>query len=144
MHNHIWKQGLEYDIVISSRLIDMYIEFHFFLWDRWNGHGDTKERITWKIVLWTTLISGYIDNGWGEYALIWHSRMHSEGNIQIILARWRGIESSWIIIKVFQLCTAMMYDMYMYFRCGNGEETFTVLQHNRDVLSYNTIISKYV
>ena len=35
-----------------------------------------------NIVSWTALISGYTDNGWGEDALIWHTCMYSEGNIQ--------------------------------------------------------------
>ena len=63
-------------------------------------------------------------------------KKHSLSFLSNIIEVWYLITQGFMgicgIIKVFRLCTIMMYDMCMYIRCGNMEEAFTVFskQHN--------------
>ena len=119
----IWKQGLEYDIVISNMLIDRYVEFHFFLWDGWNGCGDNKERTTWNnVIAGTTLLNMCMNVAFSWRHSIW---------------LWLQNIISWTTLNSGSADNGWVYGL---------EEAFTPFskQHNRDVVSYNTMPSRYV
>ena len=79
LHKDILARGLlEKSPYLGSGLINMYAEWGMLAKAQHVLEGVPIQ----NIVSWTALISGYTDNGWGEDALIWHSRMYSEGNIQ--------------------------------------------------------------
>ncbi|MCO5580299.1 hypothetical protein L7F22_034165 [Adiantum nelumboides] len=76
IHVEIIKEGaLGKETVLGNALVDMYSEFgmgHI-------AHGVFDEMPTWDVVLWTALIAGYTENGYGDYALDICEHMQSKG-----------------------------------------------------------------
>ncbi|KAH7290147.1 hypothetical protein KP509_30G033800 [Ceratopteris richardii] len=76
IHNEVERKGsLSNDVLIGSALVDMYSRFKLLqvAQDVFNGIPYPD------VILWTALINGYVENGYGVLALHYFERMQSEG-----------------------------------------------------------------
>ena len=62
---------LEAAMIIGNILIDMYIKFGILA----EAQGVLDKLPIWSIVSWTAVITGYVDHGFGEFALSCYEQM---------------------------------------------------------------------
>ncbi|KAH6558787.1 hypothetical protein KP509_1Z045400 [Ceratopteris richardii] len=156
LHALSLKDGLNVTEAIGNALVDMYAKC---------GNINTAQRVFdelpyQSIISWCALISGYSENGHGQYALDIFERMLQEGidsdRVMFLCAlkACSGIEFSVpgnqiynMIIESGLECDITIGNalLDMYSKCGRLEDARKVLdQLNMDVISFNTMILAYI
>lgn len=154
IHAFLCKLGFESQIYIMTALVDMYAKC--------GNTADAKKGFDYlqepDIVLWTSMIAGYAQNGESEEAMILYGRMRLEGIIpnELTIATVLKACSSLAALeqgKQVHACT-IKYGFglelpigsalsSMYAKCGNLDDGNLVFRRMpaRDVLSWNAMIS---
>lgn len=154
LHGYSLKLGFELQIYIMTALVDMYAKCGNTI-DARKGFDYLKEP---DIVLWTSMIGGYVQNGENEEALSLYSRMQSEGIMpnELTMASILKACSSLAALEQGKQIHArsVKYGFSlevpigsalstMYAKCGSLEDGNLVFRRmlTRDVLSWNAMIS---
>ncbi|KAI5067725.1 hypothetical protein GOP47_0018253 [Adiantum capillus-veneris] len=159
IHAQVLREGLiEGDTVLANALVDMYAKCG----ELEKAKGLLYDSPTQNLVSWTSLITGYVQNGLGEEALSCFERMQSRGfhpdevayvcalkACGSIAALGKGQEihtqvvREHLIEKHSNIANALV-DMYA--KCGaleKAQEVFDNLQ-SRDEVCWNALITGYV
>lgn len=154
MHGYSLKMGYESQIYIMTALVDMYAKCGSLV-DARNGFDYLKEP---DIVLWTSMIGGYAQNGENETALTLYCRMQMEGilpNELTMASVLRACSSLAALEQGKQIhARTIKYGFNlevpigsalstMYAKCGSLEDGNLVFRRmpTRDILSWNAMIS---
>ncbi|KAF3967930.1 hypothetical protein CMV_008129 [Castanea mollissima] len=154
VHGYSLKMGYESQIYMMTALVDMYAKCGSVA-DARKGFDYLREP---DIVLWTSMIGGYVQNGNNESALSLYCRMQMEGIIpneltmasvlkacSSLAALEQGRQIHTHIIKYgFSLEIPIGSALStMYAKCGSLEDVDLVFRRmpTRDVVSWNVVIS---
>ncbi|XP_048320484.2 pentatricopeptide repeat-containing protein At2g33680 [Ziziphus jujuba] len=154
MHGYSLKLGFESQIYIMTALVDMYAKCGNTI-DARKGFDYLKEP---DIVLWTSMIGGYVQNGENEEALSLYCRMQGEGIMpnELTMASILKACSSLAALeqgKQIHACSikcgfglevpvgSALSNMYA--KCGSLEDGNLVFRRmpTRDIVSWNAMIS---
>ena len=157
IHAYIQRKGLlESECFMNSALVDMYgkcglVTEAQIMFDKLQNRD---------VVSWTTLIIGYVEQGYGEEAIECFERMQLEGvcpNYVTFIAILKACGSMGVIDKGIEIHTEierkgllhilpvanMLVDMYVKFGLlGKAREAFETIL-NRDVVSWTTLLAGY-
>ncbi|KAL5553247.1 hypothetical protein UlMin_040648 [Ulmus minor] len=154
VHGYSLKLGYELQMYIMTALVDMYAKCGSIS-DAKKGFDYLQEP---DIVLWTSMIGGYVTNGENEAALSLYCRMQMEGIVpnELTMASVLKACSSLAALeqgKQVHACT-VKYGMgleisigsalsTMYAKCGSFEDGNLVFRRmpTRDAISWNAMIS---
>lgn len=154
VHGYSLKMGYESQIYMMTALVDMYAKCGSVA-DARKGFDYVREP---DIVLWTSMIGGYVKNGNNESALSLYCRMQMEGIMpneltmasvlkacSSLAALEQGRQIHARIIKYgFSLEIPIGSALStMYAKCGSLEDVDLVFRRmpTRDVVSWNVVIS---
>ncbi|XP_020586887.1 pentatricopeptide repeat-containing protein At2g33680 [Phalaenopsis equestris] len=155
-HCYILKLGFETQVYVKSALVDMYAKC-FRIEDARRAFDMLREV---DVVLWTTMISAYVQNGEHEEALTMYNKMESDGllpNNLTIASALRACSSLAAFEHGKQIHARTIKHGFgigipigsalstMYAKCGNLEECGHVFRRmpQKDVVAWNSIISGY-
>ncbi|CAK9155075.1 unnamed protein product [Ilex paraguariensis] len=154
LHGYLIKLGFESQIYIITALVDMYAKC--------GNVGDARKGFDYlqepDIVLWTSMIGGYVQNGENEIAMSLYCRMQMEGMVpnELTMASVLKACSSLAALEQGKQIHAhtIKYGFglevpigsalsIMYAKCGNLEDGSVVFRKmpTRDVVSWNSMIS---
>ncbi|XP_057514336.1 pentatricopeptide repeat-containing protein At2g33680-like isoform X1 [Actinidia eriantha] len=154
VHGYLVKLGFESQIYIMTALVDMYAKSGCVA-DARKGFDYLKEP---DIVLWTSMIGGYVQNGENEDALILYCNMQMEGIFpnELTMASVLKACSSLAALEQGKQIHARVVKYgfglevpigsvlsTMYAKCGSLEDGNTVFRRMpvRDVVAWNSMIS---
>ncbi|XP_057978379.1 pentatricopeptide repeat-containing protein At2g33680 [Malania oleifera] len=154
VHDYLLKLGFESQIFIMTALVDMYAKCGSIA-DARKGFDYLQEP---DIVLWTSMIGGYAQNGENEDALSLYGRMEAEGILpnELTMASVLKACSSLAALEQGKQVHArsIKYGFgleapigsalsIMYAKCGNLEDGNLAFRRtpSRDVVSWNSMIS---
>ncbi|OVA16093.1 Pentatricopeptide repeat [Macleaya cordata] len=154
IHSYLLKLGFESQIFIRTALIDMYAKCGR-IDDARKGFDQLQEP---DIVLWTSMIGGYVQNGENEEALSLYGRMEMEGILPNELTMASVLKACSTLAALEQgkqiHARTIKYGFglevpigsalsTMYAKCGNLEDCSFVFRRmpGRDVVSWNAMIS---
>ncbi|CAN8315991.1 unnamed protein product [Cochlearia groenlandica] len=154
LHSLLLKLGFENHLFATTALVDMYAKAGC-LADARKGFNCLKER---DVALWTSVISGYVQNSDNEEALIMYCGMKSEGIVpnEPTMASVLKACASLATLELgkqmhghtikhgFSLEVPIGSALStMYSKCGSLEDGSLVFQRtpNKDVVSWNAMIS---
>lgn len=154
IHGYSVKLGFESQIYIMTALVDMYAKCGF-IGNARKGFDYLQEP---DIVLWTSMIGGYVQNGENEVAMSLYCRMQIEGilpNELTMVSVLRACASLAALEQGKQIHTHTIKFGFglevpigsalstMYAKCGSLEDGSLVFRRipDRDVVSWNSIIS---
>ncbi|KAL7219827.1 hypothetical protein ACSBR2_012817 [Camellia fascicularis] len=154
VHDYLVKLGFESQIYIMTALVDMYAKCGCIV-DARRGFDYLQEP---DIVLWTSMIGGYVQNGENEDALNLYCRMQTEGVFpneltmasvlkacSSLAALEQGKQIHGRVIKHgFSLEVPIGSALStMYAKCGSLDDGNLVFRRmpTRDVVSWNSMIS---
>ncbi|XP_021765200.1 pentatricopeptide repeat-containing protein At2g33680-like [Chenopodium quinoa] len=154
IHSYSVKMGFENQMYIITALVDMYAKCGSIA-DARKGFDCLQEP---DVVLWTSMIGGYIQHGDNEEALSLYGRMEAEGilpNDLTIASVLKGCSSLAALEQGKQVhARAIKYGLAgemtigsslssMYAKCGCIGEGNMVFQRmtTRDIVSWNAMIS---
>lgn len=154
VHDYLLKGGYESQIYILTALVDMYAKCGSIV-DARKGFDYLQEA---DVVLWTSMINGYVQNGENEEALCLYSRMLAQGIFPNDLTMSSIIKASSNLAALElgkQVHTHTVKCGFreevsigsalstMYAKCGNLEDGDLVFRRMpmRDLLSWNAMIS---
>ncbi|XP_071686647.1 pentatricopeptide repeat-containing protein At2g33680 [Rutidosis leptorrhynchoides] len=153
-HAYSIKLGFQHQIYIMTAVVDMYAKCGF-LDDARKGFDNLQEP---DIVLWTSMIGGYVQNGENESALDLFCRMRTEGiypNELTMASVLKACSSLAMLEQGKQIHATSIKHGFglevpigsalsnMYTKCGSlkdGDLVFTRMP-SRDVVSWNSMIS---
>ncbi|XP_057823026.2 pentatricopeptide repeat-containing protein At3g12770 [Cryptomeria japonica] len=156
IHSYIIKSGLELDIAVGTALVDMYakcgsIEIARFLFDNMSNRN---------VISWNAMIAGYIQNAQASEAVTLFNQMQ-QGNLKPDMVSVISVASacanlaalqqgkaihSYIIKHGFESNVVVGNSLIdMYTKCGSVDNSHQMFNNmfNRDVVSWNTMISGY-
>ena len=158
IHCQVRRKGLlATDSNVGSTLIDMYAMFGLLT----NGREVFNEIQNQDVVCWTSLISGYVEHGYGEEALGFYEEMQLKNVIPdpvTVIGGLKACSSIGLIEKGIEIHAeierrsllgtnvvlgSILVDMYM--KCGlvtKAQQVFDKLPI-RDVVSWTTLIAGY-
>ncbi|CAM6034992.1 unnamed protein product [Sphagnum compactum] len=161
VHYHIIKSGFKPDVFLWNNLLSMYMKCRSIV----NAHQVFDEMPTRDVVSWTTMISGYAQQGYGEQAFYlfglmqqeglkpdkytFSSVLHASGSPGTTLEQGKrvhalileaGLESN--IHTDARVANALIS---MYVRCGSMVDAHQIFDNlpQRDVVSWTAIIGRY-
>ncbi|KAL3613463.1 hypothetical protein CASFOL_042726 [Castilleja foliolosa] len=154
VHAYLVKLGFECQMYIMTALIDMYAKCGFVV-EAQKGFDCLDEA---DIVLWTSMIGGYVQNGENESAVNLYCRMQTEGiapnelTMASVLKACSGLSAleqgkqmhAHVVKNGFNLEVPIGSALStMYAKCGSLEDGYTVFRRMpaRDVVSWNAMIS---
>ncbi|KAG2327853.1 hypothetical protein Bca52824_010581 [Brassica carinata] len=154
LHSFLLKLGFENHLFATTALVDMYAKAGC-LEDARKGFNCLQER---DVALWTSIISGYVQNSDNEEALLLYCGMKTEGIIpnEPTMASVLKACSSLATLELgkqvhghtikhgFSLEVPIGSALStMYSKCGSLEDGSLVFQRtpNKDVVSWNAMIS---
>ncbi|KAL8474979.1 hypothetical protein ACS0TY_031415 [Phlomoides rotata] len=154
VHGYLTKSGFEFQVYIMTALIDMYAKCGFIV-DAQQGFDYLDEP---DLVLWTSMIGGYVKNGENENAFGLYCKMQMEGippneltmasvlkACSCLSALEQGKQVHAHIVKNgFSLEVPIGSALStMYTKCGSLGDGYTVFRRMpaRDVVSWNAMIS---
>ncbi|ESQ51964.1 hypothetical protein EUTSA_v10017851mg [Eutrema salsugineum] len=154
LHSFLLKLGFENHLFATTALVDMYAKAGCLAEAR-KGFDCLKER---DVALWTSLISGYVQNSDNEEALILYCEMKTEGIIPneptmaSVLKACSSLATFELGKQVHGHTVKHGFSLEvpigsalstMYSKCGNLEDGNLVFQRtpNKDVVSWNAMIS---
>lgn len=154
VHGYLVKLGFESQIFIMTALVDMYAKCGFV--------GDARKGFYYlqkpDIVLWTSMIGGYVQNGDNESAIDLYCKMQEEGILpnELTMASVLKACSSLAAFEQGKQIHAHTIKFgfgleapigsalsTMYAKCGSLEDGNLVFRRMpaRDVISWNSVIS---
>lgn len=158
IHSEMERKGaLSKNAFVGSALVDMYSKFGMV----YVAHGVFDEMPTRDVVLWTALIAGYTENGYGECALDSFEHMKLEGvspNAATYVCALKACGSIGAadkgqaihvevnrqgLLQSNSLVGGALLDMYA--KCGlliKAQDVFDTLRV-RDVVSWTALIAGY-
>ncbi|XAR48800.1 hypothetical protein NMG60_11031747 [Bertholletia excelsa] len=154
VHGYLVKLGFESQIYVMTALVDMYAKCGYIP-DARKGFDYLPEP---DMVLWTSLIGGYVQNGDSEEALSLYCRMQKEGILpnELTMASVLKACSCLVVLdqgKQIHACI-MKYGFSlavpigsalssMYAKCGSLKDGNLIFRRMpaRDVVSWNCMIS---
>lgn len=156
LHCHMIKSGIHLDTTVGNSLISMYAKCGIMD----DAVGFLDEMITKDTVSYSAIISGFVQNGYAEKALLIFRQMQSSG-VHLHLATMIALLPACSHLAALQhgtcchghavvcgftndtsICNAII-DMYS--KCGKisiSREIFDRMQ-DRDIISWNTVIIGY-
>ncbi|KAI5079033.1 hypothetical protein GOP47_0006704 [Adiantum capillus-veneris] len=157
VHNEVYKQGLESDLLIGNTLVGMYAKCGYLD----EATGVFEKLPNRDVISWNALMTGYLEHGRTEEVLNCLNNMNARGvaadNVTLLCCVKaccniehlnQGHDAYSTIVKLgfdgqLFLCNALI-DMYT--KCGGLMEARHILEHltARDVISWTTLISGYV
>ncbi|KAL0557560.1 hypothetical protein IC582_006106 [Cucumis melo] len=154
IHGYSLKAGYERQIYFMTALVDMYAKCGSLV-DARKGFDYLKEP---DIVLWTSMISGYAQNGENETALTLYCRMQMEGILphELTMASVLRACSSLAALEQGKQIHAQTIKYgfslevpigsalsTMYAKCGSVEDGNLVFRRmpTRDIMTWNAMIS---
>ncbi|KAK9112292.1 hypothetical protein Scep_019811 [Stephania cephalantha] len=154
VHNYLLKLGFELQIFVRTALVDMYAKCGSIV-DARRGFDQLQET---DIVLWTSMIGGYVQNGENEEALSLYGRMAMEGILPNELTMTSVLKACSSLAaldqgkQVHALTVKYGFGLEvpigsalstMYAKCGELDEASIVFRRvsERDVVSWNAMIS---
>jgi len=156
LHCHMIKSGMDLDTTVGNSLISMYAKCGIMD----NAVGFLDEMIAKDTVSYSAIISGCVQNGYAEKALLIFRQMQSSGiapHLETMIALLPACSHlaalqhgtcchGYTVVRGFtndtSICNAII-DMYS--KCGKiaiSREIFDRMQ-NRDIISWNTMIIGY-
>lgn len=155
-HAYLVKLGFEYQMYIMTALIDMYAKCGFIL-DAQKGFDALDEA---DLVLWTSMIGGYVQNGENESAFGLYCRMQMKGippnelTLASVLKACSSLSSleqgkqihAHVVKNGFTLEVPIGSALStMYAKCGNLNEGHAIFRRmpSRDVVSWNAMLSGF-
>ncbi|KAH7445373.1 hypothetical protein KP509_01G005300 [Ceratopteris richardii] len=159
IHNEVERKGsLSNDVLIGSALVDMYSRFKLLqvAQDVFNGIPYPD------VILWTTLINGYVENGYGVLALHYFERMQADSehlNVHVFVALLKACAALKDIqtglrlhVELSSICMSennvfiISILMDMYTKCGRLPLARQVFQRSaiQDVVTWTTLIACHV
>ncbi|XP_052191059.1 pentatricopeptide repeat-containing protein At2g33680 isoform X1 [Diospyros lotus] len=154
VHAYVIKVGFESQIYIMTALVDMYAKCGYLV-DARKGFGCLEQP---DIVLWTSMIGGYVQNGESEEALNLFCQMQNKGLLpneltivsvtkacSNLAALQQGKQIHACIIKYgfnIEVPTGSALST-MYGKCGSFEDGNIIFRRMlvRDVVTWNSMIS---
>ncbi|KAK4775633.1 hypothetical protein SAY87_023594 [Trapa incisa] len=154
LHAYAMKLGYVPQIYVITALVDMYAKCNS-IDDAREGFDHLREP---DIVLWTSMISGYVHNGENEDALCLYCQMRAEGivpNELTMVSVLRACSCLAALEQGKQIHTSIIKHGFglevpigsalstMYTKCGDLEDGNQVFRRmpTRDVVSWNAMIS---
>ncbi|KAF2310165.1 hypothetical protein GH714_007008 [Hevea brasiliensis] len=154
VHNYLLKLGFEFQMYIMTALVDMYAKCGCTA-DAQKGFDYLQEP---DIVLWTSMIAGYVQNGENEDALSLYGRMQMEGILPNDLTMASVLKACSSLAALDQgrqiHARTIKYGLSlevpvgsalstMYAKCGSLDEGNFVFKRmpERDTVSCNAMIS---
>ncbi|KAH7430189.1 hypothetical protein KP509_09G087400 [Ceratopteris richardii] len=154
IHSEVVKKGFDQDHVIGSTLVDMYAKERNIL-DAQCVFDKIQDK---DMVLWTTLLGGYVDNGYFQEALKYFSQMQQEnivleeGVFVCSLKACSGSESVYKGQEIHSDVVKMGFErripicnilVDMYAKCGASKEAQDVFDAllSRDVISWSALLA---
>ncbi|XP_022769289.1 pentatricopeptide repeat-containing protein At2g33680 [Durio zibethinus] len=154
VHGYLLKLGYESQVYIMTALVDMYAKCGSIL-DARKGFDYLQEP---DMVLWTSMIGGYVQNGENENAMNLYGRMRIEGIMPNELTMASILKACSCLAaleqgKQIHACTIKhgfglevpvgSALSTMYAKCGNLEDGSLVFRRMpwRDIVSWNAMIS---
>ncbi|KAK1606337.1 hypothetical protein QYE76_030010 [Lolium multiflorum] len=152
VHASILKVGLDSDVFVRSSLIDAYMK----LGDLHSGRSVFDEMATRDLVVWNSIIAGFVQSGDGVGAIELFTRMKgsgfsaNQGTLTSVLRACTGMVMLEVGMQVH--AHVLKYDrdlilhnalLDMYCKCGSLQDAdalFTRMPH-RDVISWSTMVS---
>lgn len=155
-HGYLLKMGLELQLFIKSALVDMYAKCGC-VEDARKGFDELQGD---DIVLWSTMIAGYVQNGEHEEALALYGRLEKEGilpNNLTMATVLRACSSLAALQEGKQIhARTLKYGLNlgvpigsalstMYAKCGGLDDCSLVFRRipHRDTIAWNSIISAF-
>ncbi|KAK6118418.1 hypothetical protein DH2020_047835 [Rehmannia glutinosa] len=154
VHAYLVKSGFEFQMYIMTALIDMYAKCGLIV-EAQKGFDYLDEA---DLVLWTSMIGGYVQNGDNENAVNLYCRMQIEGiapNELTMASVLKACSSLSALEQGKQIHAHVVKNGFtlevpigsalstMYAKCGSLEDGYTVFKRmpGRDVVSWNAMIS---
>lgn len=154
VHGYLLKLGYESQVYIMTALVDMYAKCGSTL-DARKGFDYLQEP---DMVLWTSMIGGYVQNGENENAMNLYGRMRTEGIMPNELTMASILKACSCLAaleqgKQIHACTIKhgfgleipigSSLSTMYAKCGSLEDGSIVFRRmpRRDIVSWNAMIS---
>ncbi|KAI9200524.1 hypothetical protein LWI28_009407 [Acer negundo] len=154
VHDYLLKTGYESQIYILTALVDMYAKCGSIV-DARKGFDYLQEA---DIVLWTSMIGGYVQNGENEEALVLYGKMQARGifpneltmasvikacSSLVALEQGKQVHGGTVKYGFSQEISVGSALSTMYAKCGCLEDGNLVFRRMpvRDMLSWNAMIS---
>ncbi|GFP93323.1 pentatricopeptide repeat-containing protein at2g33680 [Phtheirospermum japonicum] len=154
VHAYLVKLGFESQMYIMTTLIDMYAKCGFIV-EAQKGFDCLDEA---DLVLWTSMIGGYVQNGENESAVNLYCRMQTEGiapnelTMASVLKACSGLSAleqgkqmhAHVVKNGFNLEVPIGSALStMYAKCGSLKDGYAIFRRMpaRDVVSWNAMIS---
>lgn len=154
VHAYLIKLGFEFQMYIMTAMIDMYAKCGFIV-DAQQGFDTLDEA---DLVLWTSMIGGYVQNGDNESAFGLYCRMQVEGispNELTMASVLKACSSLSALEQGKQIHAHVVKNGFtlevpigsalstMYAKCGSLDDGHAVFRRMpaRDVVSWNAMIS---
>lgn len=154
VHAYLVKLGFEFQMYIMTAMIDMYAKCGFII-DAQQGF-DTLDEV--DLVLWTSMIGGYVQNGDNESAFGLYCRMQMEGispNELTMASVLKACSSLSALEQGKQIHAHVVKNGFtlevpigsalstMYAKCGSLDDGHAAFRRMpaRDVVSWNAMIS---
>lgn len=155
LHGHMITTGFDSKLVISNSLIKLYSKLNLIN----SAHKVFDGMPNRDAISWSTIISGYVEQGFSDIAIKFFFDMVSMNNkivptrpilLAILYAcgdsgNWtlgRSIETKYLNLKndpVLETCLSAAV-VYMHTKCGHAEFALKILDKAHDVLVWNAAI----
>jgi pentatricopeptide repeat protein len=153
IHEDIARGGFLSNVVVGNALVDMYAKCESV-----ENARDVFDKMRKRdVISWTTMITGYAHNGWGEEALKLFQKMKmvvvkpnlkTFASILPVCANLavleQGVEIHEEIVKSGLQCDVFVESSLvdMYAKCGNIEKALNIFSkmQKRDAVSWTVII----
>eukprot|EP00250_Pteridium_aquilinum_P010003 c19084_g1_i1 orf=1223-2404(+) len=156
LHKEIAKEGLERDPYVGSALVDMYARFGSLL----EAQDIFDSLIVRDVVLWTLLITQYVEHGFPEEALYCLEKMQADGvfmDAVLCVCVLKACGSIGAIGKGREIHAVIAEEGFegdpfvgnslvdMYSKCNCLSEAWEVLDDlpTRDEVSWNSLLASY-
>ncbi|XP_058070412.1 pentatricopeptide repeat-containing protein At2g03880, mitochondrial [Magnolia sinica] len=152
LHCSMIKRGLESDVFVRSALIDIYA--------KWGNLDDGfrvfSEMVTYDLIVWNSIIGGFVQNNDGHEALNLFKRMKkagfqaNQGTLTSVLRACTGLVLLELGRQVHAHVLKFERDLIlnnalldMYCKCGSLEDAESAFKRmsERDVISWSTMIA---
>ncbi|XP_073314027.1 pentatricopeptide repeat-containing protein At2g33680 [Primulina huaijiensis] len=154
VHGYLIKSGFESQVYIMTALVDMYAKCGRII-DAQKGFDSLLEP---DLVMWTSMIGGFVQNGDNESAISLYCRMQMEGvasnelTLASVLKACSGLSAleqgkqlhAHVVKNGFSLEVPIGSALStMYAKCGNLVDVNAIFRRmpTRDVVSWNAMIS---
>ncbi|KZV24558.1 pentatricopeptide repeat-containing protein-like [Dorcoceras hygrometricum] len=154
VHGYLIKSGFESQVYIVTALVDMYAKCGRII-DAQKGFDSLLQP---DLVMWTSMIGGFVQNGDNESAISLYCRMQREGiapnelTLASVLKACSGLSAleqgkqihAHVVKNGFSLEVPLGSALStMYAKCGNLDDVNAIFRRMpaRDVVSWNAMIS---